>query len=354
MARSLRVQFPGAFYQVAAEGRHFNVFADADERDFFLLSLGQVCETMGWRVHAWVLLRDRYKLFIQTPKPNLVDGMFWLQNVLTRRYNSAHGTRGRLFTDRYKSVIVEGGDPYCFQTMMDYIHLSPVRAKLIRARARESLADYPWSSLATAYALTPAKRKPWMETAAGFNAFQLKDTPAGRRSMIERLDARAKTESAAHCGIPPLAESADRRESHLGRGWYWGSLSFAAEMQALATSQAGDSNQKPSAHPRQPPRKLGRQNEAVATQWLTEGLNASDLTSADLADLKGSDPRKVLLADLLYRRTVVSQQWIANKLHMHSQLNVSQQLRRLDREKAAQKVPEKLLQFLKAADVSTP
>jgi hypothetical protein len=42
--------------------------------------------------------------------------------------------------------------------------------------------------------------------------------------------------------------------------------------------------------------------------------------------VKGSDPRKVLLADLLWRRTVVSQEWLAEKLQMKSAANVSQQL----------------------------
>ena len=29
----------------------------------------------GWRVHAWVLMGDHYHLFIETPEPNLVEGM---------------------------------------------------------------------------------------------------------------------------------------------------------------------------------------------------------------------------------------------------------------------------------------
>ena len=55
---------------------------------------------------------------------------------------------------------------------------------------------------------------------------------------------------------------------------------------------------------------------------------------------------EVLLADLLWRRSVVSQEWLSEKLAMKSGANVSQQLRRLDRKSALKKVPEELKRFL--------
>jgi hypothetical protein len=44
---------------------------------------------------------------------------------------------------------------------------------------------------------------------------------------------------------------------------------------------------------------------------LSAGLKAAQLTADDIHFLKGSDPRKLLLADLLWRRTTVSQEWLA-------------------------------------------
>jgi putative transposase len=66
--------------------------------------------------------------------------------------------------------------------------------------------------------------------------------------------------------------------------------------------------------------------------------------------VKGSDPRKVLLADLLWRRTVVSQEWLAEKLVISSAADVSQQIRRLERKKALAGVPETLRLFLDETD----
>ena len=42
--------------------------------------------------------------------------------------------------------------------------------------------------------------------------------------------------------------------------------------------------------------------------WLKAGLEGCGLKPADLAWIKGPDSRKLLLADVLWRRTVVSQE----------------------------------------------
>lgn len=102
----------------------------------------------GWRVHAWVLMGNRYHLFLETPEINLVAGIGWLQNTVTRRHNIRHQAWGRLFGDRYKSILVDGNDGYHYRTLADYIHLNPVRARLIRPRSGQSVMDYPWSSVA--------------------------------------------------------------------------------------------------------------------------------------------------------------------------------------------------------------
>ena len=59
---------------------------------------------------------NHYHLFIETPEANLVAGMSWLQNTVTRRYNVRHQAWGRLFGDRYKAVVVDGADTYHYRT----------------------------------------------------------------------------------------------------------------------------------------------------------------------------------------------------------------------------------------------
>jgi REP element-mobilizing transposase RayT len=349
MARSIRIQSAGAYYHVMARGnRREDIFHDDDDRRFFLHTLGQACDMTGWRVHAWVLMRNHYHLFLRTPEPNLVAGMSWLQNTLTRRSNVRHRQWGRVFGDRYKAVVVQGEDAYHYQTLMDYIHLNPVRARIIRAREGQSLLDYPWSSIAGGYALPAKRRVSWLDAASGLQAFNLPDTTAGRRRMVERLDQRALSETIKSCGVPPLPAEADARGSHLRRGWYWGSQAFGEALRKLA--QAAVTTRQPKSRGYRSNPHVRAHGEQQAEEWLSAGLQAAEMTAEDLHSLKGSDPRKLLLADLLWRRTTVSQEWLAQRLAMRSAANVSQQLRRFDRRLAMARVPKLLRDFLTEAD----
>lgn len=90
--------------------------------------------------------------------------------------------------------------------------------------------------------------------------------------------------------------------------------------------------------------------EQQAKAWLNDGLKAAGLVLQNLESIKGSDDRKVLLADLLWRRTVVSQEWLARELQMKSAANVGQQIRRLDRKSALKRVPKSLRTFFAQID----
>ncbi|WP_449069385.1 transposase [Prosthecobacter sp.] len=353
---------------MARGNRREAIFHDDDDRRFFLHTLAQACEMTGWRVHAWVLMDNHYHFFIQTPEPNLVAGMSWLQNTYTRRYNVRHRAWGRVFGDRYKAVLVEGEDRYHYQTLMDYIHLNPVRARIIRpvqdkggSKARrpghgagQSVLDYPWSSIAGGFALPPKKRARWLAAEAGLQAFSLEDDMAGRRQMVERLDERAVKEELKKCGIPLVPEQMDARTSHLRRGWYWGGQVFAEKLHGLVRGALqGRLPPKSRAYQHTPQARAHGLTEAE--RLVREGLAAAGLTARDLPALKGSDVRKVALARLLSRRTVAPQAWIAEQLCMGSAANVSQQLRRWEgRDKTLRKgsprLPETLKNFIQCAE----
>jgi putative transposase len=86
--------------------------------------------------------------------------------------------------------------------------------------------------------------------------------------------------------------------------------------------------------------------EEQGERWLEEGLKTAGLDEKELRALKGSDRWKRVQTELLWKRTAVSQEWLAEKRSMRSAANGSQQLRRLDRGKAMGRVPEKLRTFL--------
>jgi REP element-mobilizing transposase RayT len=341
MARSIRIEYPGAFYHVMARGnRREAIYRHGDDRRFFLQVLAEACGKCGWRVHAWVLMNNHYHLLLQTPEANLVEGMKWLQNTYTRRFNVRHKLWGRVFGDRYKSVLVEGEGRY-YETLLDYIHLNPARAGLVDPDKGQSVLDYPWSSVAGGYAVLPRKRAPWFAAADGLIAFGLADSASGRRKFVERLDRRILSEGMEKAGAPLLEADVDARYSHLRRGWYWGSQVFGERMLKL-----GEQHLRKARH-RSYRSSLETQahGEVRAEETLREGLAAAGLSEAGLDQLPGSDLRKVVVGAVIWERTTVGMKWIAQKLEMKSAANASHQIRRL---KTGQRNKEKVPKALKA------
>jgi putative transposase len=342
MARQIRIEYEGAFYHVMARGnRREKIYRDEEDRGFFMKTLDEVCKMTGWRVHAWVLMSNHYHLLIETPEANLVAGMQWLQNTYTRRFNSRHRQWGRLFGDRYKSVVVEG-EGYYYETLLDYIHLNPVRAGIVHAGRGESVLDYQWSSVAAGYALPVRKRPLWLAATEGLEAFGCADTVPGRRRFVERLDRCAMEEGAKKAGVPALPAEADRRGSHLRRGWYWGSQAFGERVLEFAKGKL--SKKKSRAYRSS---EEGRTHQhAEAERILKEGLAAAGLTTGDLEKSMGSEARKVALAKLIREQTTVSQTWIATHLHMKSAANVSQQIKRAKVSSRGKSLPLELRDYI--------
>ena len=345
MPRSIRIEYPGAFYHVMARGnRREAIFHDEADRRFFLQTLGEACKMTGWRIHAWVLLSNHYHLFVETPESNLSKGMQWLQNAFTRRFNTRHRLWGRLFGDRYKAVLVEGQAGYYYETLLDYIHLNPARCRLVRPQRKQSLLDYPWSSVAQGYALAPSKRPKWLAAKDGLGAFGCADTAKGRRSFVERLDRRMVEEDLVRCGHVPLSEQVDTRYSHLRRGWYWGSQAFAEKLlqRGEATlNRARDRGYRASLEKK-------AHDAARAEELLREGLRAAKLDAVEARGLPGSDARKVEIARVIWERTTVPQSWLATHLSMGSAANVSQQLRRRMATAARAKLPSSLQEWIRS------
>lgn len=165
--------------------------------------------------------------------------------------------------------------------------------------------------------------------------------------MVERLDRRAVEEEIKKCGTPVVAEQVDARCSHLRRGWYWGSQEFAEKLRLISGKLIKEKKRSSRAYRKTPQAKA--HSEDQAERWLEEGLQLAGLVAKDLPGLKGSDPRKLALAELLCKRTTVSQEWIAKKLSMRSAANVSQQLRRFDRVKTQSTLSPEMQTFLSAA-----
>jgi len=334
------------FTHVMARGnRREPIFLDDEDRESFLKALGEASQMTGWEVHAWVLMSNHYHMVIRTPVANLVEGMKWLQNTFTRRFNCRHRKWGRLFGDRYKAVVIEGGEELSFylETVIDYVHLNSVRAGIISPQRGESVRDFPWSSISRGYALLPSKRPKWQFCEEILLTFGWKDNTAGRRSMVEHLDARAASEEKEHCGVPEMPTDRDRRLSELRRGWYWGSQAFCERMLALV----GKGFRKTAARAYKSAPEVKEHGELAARQLLQEALSTMKTEEKCIKDWARGDKRKLALAAILRKRTTVSNQWIAAHLSMGSAANVSQRVRTADLPRLSKMLPPSLRKMLR-------
>jgi putative transposase len=324
MARQVRIQFENAIYHVVARGdRHERIVQGEKDCVMFIDTFGEACAKTGWLVHAWVLMSNHYHLVLRTPQANLVAGMRWFQNTYTRRFNVGHKLWGHLFGGRYKAILVESGEfgsgDY-LSSLIDYVHLNPIRAKTVDGTTQR-LLDYPWSSLSKGYAVPPRERPPWLNADDGFGVVGLPDSAEGRRRYVRRLEQRARQGP-----NPPPMPAHQSLQSTLRRGWYWGSEQFREFLLKKADATAIRRNRN---YQRTQMGRDHAQSEAEAI--VLQGLKRYKLGQGDLESLPGSDARKVAIADSIHKSTTTPLGWTAERLRMKSAANVSQQLNRLRR-----------------------
>jgi REP element-mobilizing transposase RayT len=317
------------------------------DQELFLKTLAQACERTGFHVWAWVLMKNHYHLVLETPKANLVSGMSWLQNTYTRRFNARHKKWGRLFGDRYKSILIEeersGGGSSYLATLLDYVHLNPARAGLIAAEnpKANSVLDYPWSSIARGYALPPKHRPKWLAADAGMELFGLKDNAKSRRRFVERLDGRMMSEEAERCGVAEI--DGQTLNSSLRRGWYWGSEEFKESLLLRLDSMAAEKQKEGLDLPSGFEYVSGQQfrdhdlahAEAIVARAVEHFGIAMDERST-LPKLPRGDWTLVAIAWAICRNTSVPQHWVAQRLHLKSAGNVSERVRRFEQLKASE------------------
>jgi REP-associated tyrosine transposase len=300
MARKLRVQYPGAIYHVMNRGdRREPIFKDDRDRLRFQETLGEACAKTGWQVHAYCLMPNHFHLVLETPQANLVVGMKWLLGTYTGRFNRRHKLFGHLFSGRYKSLIVEGRGNGYLKTVCDYVHLNPVRAKLIAPR--QPLARYRWSSY-PAYLTSARKRPPWLRVDRLLGEHGLpKDSAAGRRGLATVMAARRQGEAA-------------REFQAVRRGWCLGGKAFRQELLAQMQERRG-------------PNHYGEErfasDEEKAQRILGAELERRGWTAAELQTRRKGDKHKVAMAGRLRRETTMTLKWIAERLAMGSWTNVS-------------------------------
>jgi putative transposase len=253
--------------------------------------LAEAAEMFGWVLHAYVLMPNHFHLALETPQPNLVEGMHWVQSTYATRFNRFRGESGHLFQGRYQSLLVE--DNAALLRVVDYIHLNPVRAKIV---SPEQVATFRWSSLPS---FRRASCPMWLSASRWLGQLGLRADANGWLQYVDRLKDRA--------AVP---DNVERDRDELCRGWAIGTSGWrraiAKEHQHL-TLQPGIA-----AHEA---RDLRHARWADALEFALREIGE---TNDSLRHGRKGAEWKRTLASRLRRQVGASHRWLADHLHMGS------------------------------------
>jgi putative transposase len=165
---------PGALYHVTSRGdRRALIYLDDTDRAFWMQALADACARFHFVVHSYCQMGNHFHLLVETPEPNLSQGMRQLNGTYSQYFNRRHDLVGHVFQGRYQAILVQE-ETYLLE-LARYIVLNPVRAKLVAQPE-----DWPWSSyrLMTGTAPPPS----WLNT----------------RGILEKLNVTESNEIAAY------------------------------------------------------------------------------------------------------------------------------------------------------------
>jgi len=174
MPRKSRIDAPGTLHHIICRGIERGlVFQDDSDRNNFLGRLGGIIEQTDTRCFAWALIQNHFHLLLKTGRVPIATVMRRLLTGYAVSHNRRHRRHGHLFQNRYKSILCQE-DVY-FKELVRYIHLNPLRARLVGSI--EELDRYAYSGHS---AIMGRRKKSWQDIDGVIGLFA-ETTPVGRR-----------------------------------------------------------------------------------------------------------------------------------------------------------------------------
>jgi len=142
MPRKARIDAPGALHHLIIRGiEKRKIFEDDKDRYQFIKRLAHILTEAETPIYAWALIPNHVHLLLKTGLTPIATIMRRLLTGYAVYFNRRHRRYGHLFQNRYKSILCQE-EPY-FRELVRYIHLNPLRAKLVENI--KALDKYPYS-----------------------------------------------------------------------------------------------------------------------------------------------------------------------------------------------------------------
>ena len=140
MSRKKRIWYPGATYHVMSRGnRRTTLFKEQSDYMRFLECVAISRKQYSFRIHSICLMSNHFHIALETDKVELWKIMQKILHPYSMDFNHKYHFTGHVFESRYTACLIE--DDRYFLEVSRYIHLNPVKAKMVR----EPL-DYEYSS----------------------------------------------------------------------------------------------------------------------------------------------------------------------------------------------------------------
>lgn len=140
MPRPYRLQSEDCSYHITSRGDdRKKIFVSEGDFIKFLKYISLAKAKFKFYIYAYCLMPNHYHLLLETSQPNISRIMHYINGSYTTYFNIRRKHCGHVFQGRFKSIVVDK-DSY-FLELSRYIHLNPLKAKMI-----DSPEKYPWSS----------------------------------------------------------------------------------------------------------------------------------------------------------------------------------------------------------------
>jgi len=182
MPRTARLDTPGLLHHIMIRGiERRKIFSDDKDRENLIERLSILVPETKTQCYAWSFLSNHAHFLFRSGPRGIAGLMRRLLTGYAVSYNKRHRRHGQLFQNRYKSIICQE-DRY-LQELVRYIHLNPLRAKLVA-----DLKDLNQYSYCGHSALLGKKKREWqnIEYVLGVFGKRIGEARKKYRSYVEK------------------------------------------------------------------------------------------------------------------------------------------------------------------------
>ncbi len=172
MPRLARLDAPGVLHHIIIRGiERRKIFGDNQDKDNLIDRLSILLPETKTICYAWALMNNHAHFLFRSGHSGISTLMRRLLTGYAIYYNHRYRRHGQLFQNRYKSIICQ--EDIYFKELIRYIHLNPLRAKLVPDI--QGLNKYPYSGHSV---IMGNKKCGWFDTKYVLSYFGQKESAA--------------------------------------------------------------------------------------------------------------------------------------------------------------------------------